>query len=214
MGIRRNSNIKSALKASIITAEEYLARERIADYKSEYFNGEIFAMAGASESHNIIAGNIFATLHTQLKRRPCKVYPSGMRLKVQASGLYTYPDVMVVCGEAKFDDEQRDTILNPMLIVEVLSQSTESYVRGAKFAHYRKLASLQEFLLVLQSRPRVEQFSKQEDGRWLLSESENLKESIKLAAVDCELKLEDIYLKVDFQEAGEYRLRDPEQKTR
>lgn len=115
----------TALKKTFITVEEYLARERAAEYKSEYLNGEIFAMAGASRPHNLITGNIYAKLHAQLERRSCNVYPSDMRLKVSGTGLYTYPDVMVVCGEEQFDDDQEDTLLNPTLIVEVLSKSTQ-----------------------------------------------------------------------------------------
>ncbi len=186
-------------KTSFITAEEYLAREREAEFKSEYLNGEIFAMAGASRPHNLIAGNIYAKLHAQLEHRSCNVYPSDMRLKVSSSGLYTYPDVMVVCGEEHFDDNEEDTLLNPILIVEVLSKSTERQVRGAKFEHYSKLASLQEYLLVAQNHPRLELFTKQSAGRWLLAEFESLDEVAKLTSINCELALKDVYLKVDFK---------------
>ena len=126
------------------TPDEYLALERKAEYKSEYFGGEIFAMTGASRKHNLVAGNIFAALHLQLKKRPCEIYPSDMRVKVSPTGLYTYPDVAVVCGEPMFDDEQKDTLLNPTVLVEVLSKSTASYDRGEKFEHYRKIKSLAE----------------------------------------------------------------------
>jgi Uma2 family endonuclease len=190
----------TALKKTFITPEEYLARERAAEYKSEYLNGEIFAMAGAKEPHNLVAGNIFAKLHAQLERRPCKVYPSDMRLKVSPTGLYTYPDVMVVCDEAQFDDDEDDTLLNPALIVEVLSKSTARYVRGDKFEHYSKLDSLREYLLVAQHRPRVELFTKQSVGRWLLAEFESLDDVIKLSSINCELAVKDVYLKVAFKE--------------
>jgi Uma2 family endonuclease len=206
--------MQAALKTPFITVEEYLARERAAEHKSEYFNGEIFAMAGAREPHNLIAGNIFAKLHAQLEQRPCKVYPSDMRLKVSATGLHTYPDVMVVCGKVLFDDDEEDTLLNPALIVEVLSKSTESYVRGAKFEHYRKLDSLREYLLAAQNRPRLELFTRQSDGRWLLSESESLDEVVKLTSINCELAMKDAYLKVDFKEVEALRLREPLQKLR
>jgi len=127
---------------SHVNPEEYLRLERQAEYKSEYLNGEIFAMSGASREHNLIAGNIVAELNQQLRAKPCEVYPSDMRLKVTATGLYTYPDVMVVCGEPKFEDKYVDTLLNPTLIVEVLSQSTERYDRIAKTSYYRTLDSL------------------------------------------------------------------------
>ena len=137
----------AAVKSSFITVDQYLAREREADYKSEYFNGEIFAMAGASEPHVLIVNSIIARLYVQLEHRSCKVYSNDMRLKVSTAGLYTYPDVMVVCGEVQFDDDEFDMLLNPILIVEVLSKSTESYDRTTKFEHYSKLKSLQEYLL-------------------------------------------------------------------
>jgi Uma2 family endonuclease len=203
-----------AVKTPYITVEEYLALERAAEYKSEYYNGEIFAMAGAMEPHNLISNNISGELYVQLKPRPCRVYPSDMRLKVSASGLYTYPDVMVVCGEVQFDDDVMDTILNPILIVEVLSKSTESYARGAKFEQYSKLSSLQEYLLVSQYRHRVEQFTKQGSGQWLLATYEKLDEVINLPSISCKLAIQDIYLKVKFRETDIPRLREPIQKAR
>ena len=121
-----------------------------------------------------------------------------MRLKVSATGLYTYPDVMVVCGEVQFDDDEDDTVLNPVLIVEVLSKSTERRVRGAKFEHYSELDSLREYLLVAQNRPRLELFTKQSAGRWLLAEFESLDEVVKLTSINCELTLKDVYLKTNF----------------
>jgi Uma2 family endonuclease len=198
-----------ALKRSpYITAEEYLARERAAENKSEYYDGEIFAMAGAREPHNLVSGNIFAKLHTQLEHRPCRAYTNDMRLKVSPSGLYTYPDVMVVCGEAQFDDEEFDTLLNPTLIVEVLSQSTEGRDRGAKFEHYSKLSSLQEYLLVAQDRLRLELFTKESKGRWILAVFENPEDVVKLASIDCVLALKDIYTKVDLDAAAARQSRE------
>jgi Uma2 family endonuclease len=199
----------TALKKTFITAEEYLARERAAEYKSEYHNGEIFAMAGASRPHNLITGNIYGELYIQLKNRSCNVYPSDMRLKVSGTGLYTYPDVMVVCGEEQFDDDQEDTLLNPILIVEVLSKSTERHVRGDKFEHYSKLASLREYLLVAQNRPRLELYTKQGPGRWLLAEFESLDDVVKLTSINCDLALKDVYLKVDLPQVEVAKLREP-----
>jgi Uma2 family endonuclease len=180
-----------------LTPEEYLAIERKAEYKSEYYAGEMFAMAGASEPHNLIAGNTFATLHAQLRKRPCKVYPSDMRVKVSPTGLYTYPDVTVVCGKAQFDDEEKDTLLNPTVIIEVLSPSTEGYDRGRKFEHYRKLESLQEYVLIAQDTYHVEHYTRQPDNQWLLSEIEGLQGTLHLPSINCDLPLADLYDKVE-----------------
>ena len=179
------------------TPEEYLALERAAEDKSEYFNGEIFAMTGASRRHNLVAGNVFATLHAQLRKRPCEIYPSDMRVKVSPTGLYTYPDVVVVCGEPSFDDEQKDTLLNPTVLVEVLSKSTMSYDRGEKFEHYRKLESLAEYLVIAQNKYHVEHYVRQPDNQWLLSETDDLQKTVHLLSIECELALADIYDKVE-----------------
>jgi Uma2 family endonuclease len=179
------------------TSEEYLALERQAQYKSEYYAGEIFAMAGASRWHNLIVANVVGELRSQLKGRPCTTYPSDMRVKISATGLYVYPDVTVVCGEAQFDDTQQDTLLNPTLIVEVLSDSTEAYDRGGKFAHYRKLDSLMAYVLITQTKPHVEHYLRQPDNRWLLSEADSIHDTIHLPAIDCHLALAEVYDKVD-----------------
>jgi Uma2 family endonuclease len=177
--------------------EEYLALERQSQCKSEYYAGEIFAMAGASRWHNLIVANVVGELRSQLKGRPCTTYPSDMRVKVGPTGLYTYPDVAVVCGEAQFEDNQQDTLLNPTLIVEVLSESTEAYDRGGKFAHYRKLASLMEYVLITQTKPHIEHYVRQPDNRWLLAEADSLHDSIHLDSIDCQLALAEVYDKVD-----------------
>lgn len=180
------------------TPEEYLALERQALYKSEYYAGDICAMAGASRWHNLIVTNVVREISLQLKRRPCTTYPSDMRVKITPTGLYAYPDVTVVCGEAQFEDTAQDTLLNPTLIVEVLSDSTEAYDRGGKFAHYRKLASLQTYVLITQTKPHVEQYVRQPDNRWLLAaEAESLDDTVHLPAIDCHLALAEVYDKVD-----------------
>ena len=143
---------------TFVSPEEYLRRERQAEYKSEYLNGEIFAMSGASEAHNLIAGNIFGELRRQLRERPGRAYISDMRVKVHANGLYTYPDVIVVCGEPQFEDDQVDTLLNPTVLIEVLSQSTERYDRIAKTSYYRTMDSLAEHMLVAQDEKKVRRF--------------------------------------------------------
>lgn len=179
------------------SVEAYLECERAAEVRHEYLAGEVFAMVGASEPHNLIVTNVVAGLHQQLKGRPCKIYAADMRVKVAPSGLYTYPDVVVVCGPGQFDDEQRDTLLNPTLLIEVLSASTEAYDRGDKFEHYRKLASLAEYILIAQDRPHVDQFTRRPDNQWLLAESEGRGATARLASIEAELALAEVYDKVD-----------------
>ena len=148
------------------TPEEYLAVERASETRSEYFAGDIVAMTGASRAHNLIVLNVGAELRAQLRGRACESYVEGMRVKVVAAGVYTYPDVVVVCGEPVFEDEQVDTVLNPTLIVEVLSPSTERYDRGRKLEHYRKIPSLSEYILIAQDARRIEWYTRQEGGLW------------------------------------------------
>jgi len=183
------------------TPEEYLALERAAEYKSEYYDGEIFAMAGASERHVSIVTNLVMALGGQLKSRPCRVYSADMRVNVSATGLYTYPDLAVVCGERHFHDKHQDTLLNPGVLIEVLSPSTEAYDRGKKFSHYRTLDSLAEYLLVSQEEPRVEHYLRQPDGDWLLHEATRLDGTVSLPTIQCELSLADVYDKVEPDEA-------------
>ncbi|HEY5838020.1 MAG TPA: Uma2 family endonuclease [Pyrinomonadaceae bacterium] len=182
-----------------VTPEEYLRRERLAESRSEYLNGEIFAMTGASRQHNRITINISSSLNLQLKGRPCETYAVDMRVKVRASGLYTYPDVAVVCGDPQFEDEYVDTLLNPTLLVEVVSQSTERYDRIAKTSYYRTIDSLAEHLLVAQDEIRLEQYVKRPNGQWLLSEYRELDEVVELTAIGCELRLSDVYDRITFE---------------
>lgn len=190
----------SSQPKTYLTPEEYLAIERQAEYKSEYLAGEVFAMVGASREHNLITVNISTALAQQLKDRPCEVYSSDMRVGVSAADLYTYPDVVVACNEPKFDDDYFDTLLNPTLIVEVLSPSTASYDRTKKFGYYRKIESLAEYLLVAQDEYKVEQYVKQPDGRWLLSDISSLAGTVELDSIQCMLKLADVYAKVELTE--------------
>ena len=183
------------------TTEEYLTLERKAQYKSEYLNGEIFAMSGASRNHNLICVNISAVLHTQLRQRPCEVYAGDMRVKVSPTGLYTYPDVVVVCGEPQFEDTDLDTLLNPTLIMEVLSQSTEDYDRGTKFEHYRTLASLQEYVLVAQDKCHIVHYTRQADNTWVLSETTRREDLLHLPSIGCDLSISEVYAKVQIAES-------------
>ena len=184
-----------------ITPQEYLALERKAEIKSEYFDGEMFAMSGGMREHSTIVVNITTELNTQFMDRPCEVHGPDMRVKGSPTGLYTYPDVAALCGEPEFEDEHLDTLINPQLIIEVLSDSTESYDRGKKFAHYRAIDSLREYVLVSQTEFRVERFSRQDDGNWLYTESTDPNGSIELTSVACRLSLSRVYHKVDFERA-------------
>lgn len=188
-----------------ISPEEYLATERELLEKREYFGGEVFLMAGASDEHNTIAVNIASELHQQLKKRPCKVYQSDMRVHVPKTGLFTYPDVAVVYGKPIFlPDEELDTLTNPALIVEVLSASTEGYDKGAKFDNYRSLETLREYVLVSQNSKKVIRYTKQEDGSWNLMDFIGDKTEIQLSSIECSLAMEDIYDKVDFENELSY----------
>jgi Uma2 family endonuclease len=190
----------SSLPQTLYSPEEYLALERKAEYKSEYVNGQILAMSGASREHNLISGNIFGEIRSQLRGKPCEVYIGDMRVKVSPTGMYTYPDVVAVCGERRFEDEQIDTLTNPTAVVEVLSPSTEAYDRGVKFAHYRKLASLQEYVLVAQDEVRIEHFARHNGtgGQWVLTEMDDLDGTLHLASIGCDVALRDIYDRVEF----------------
>ena len=191
----------STAPARQFTSAEYLAFERDAETKHEFFAGEIFAMAGASPMHNLIASNLVRELSARLKERPCRVFGSDQRVKVDVTGLYTYPDVTVVCGEMEFDDDQKDSLLNPRVIIEVLSEATESYDRGKKFEHYRRLPSLQEYLLVAQDKMHVERYRRRGDHEWLLWETDDRDGVVSLASIEIDLPMAEIYDKVTF-EAG------------
>ncbi|HYN89674.1 MAG TPA: Uma2 family endonuclease [Ardenticatenaceae bacterium] len=179
-----------------LTPAEYLAYERRAEFKSEYFDGDVVAMVGASRKHNLIGINIGRELSDQLRTRPCEVYGSDMRVKVPAAQVYTYPDVSVACNGPEFEDEVLDTLLNPTVIIEILSQSTESYDRGKKFALYRSIPALAEYLLVAQDEYRVEQYVKQPDGNWLLLDHDSLDDGVELRSLGCVLTLAEVYHKV------------------
>ena len=190
----------SSLAKSYYTPEQYLALERKAEYKNEYINGEIFAMSGASKAHNLIAGHIFVELSTQLRGKPCDIFISDMRVKVHPTGMYTYPDVVVACGEPNFEDKQLDTLTNPTVIIEVLSPSTENYDRGEKFAHYRKLESLRDYVLVAQDKVRVEHYVRSKDvgGQWIFTEISDPDGTLRLASIGCEVALQDVYNRIEF----------------
>jgi len=181
----------------LLTPGEYLDLERRSEIRSEYVAGRMFAMSGASRRHVLITSNLVRELSGQMRGRACEAYVSDMRVKVSPTGMYTYPDIVAVCGEARFEDEHIDTLLNPTVIVEVLSESTEAYDRGEKFAHYRRLDTLREFVLVAQDKIRIEHF-RREGEEWILSEVSGLDATLHLVSIDCHIGLAAIYEKIDF----------------
>lgn len=188
----------SALPKHVWTPDEYLAFERASEFKHEYLNGEIYDMTGASEAHNSIVANLVITLGSQLKGRPCHIYANDMRVKASAKH-YTYPDVVVACPKPILEDNEFDTLINPTVIIEVLSPSTEMYDRNAKLASYRAIESLQAYLLVAQDRAHIEYYLRQSRNSWLLAEANGLEATIELAAIQCTLSMRDIYDKVTLE---------------
>lgn len=175
------------------TPAEYLELERHSETRHEYLDGEIFAMGGASRRHNLISLNIAAELRAGVRGRPCEVYAHDMRVRVEATGLYTYPDVVAVCGKPRFEDQEVDTLFNPTFLAEVLSKTTEA-------EPYRTVPSLREVLLVTQDRPHVVHYIRQPDGSWLLSEIRDPEGTLTLASLMCELRMAEVYARVDFGE--------------
>lgn len=176
------------------TFAEYVEQERTSDIKHEFVNGEIFDMAGGTIEHGRLASAVNAALRTQLLGRPCEVYSADVRIRVLATGLATYPDVSVVCGRLERDPADVNTIVNPIVLVEVLSDGTERYDRGEKFAHYQRVPSLKEYVLVSQQSPRIEVFRRNDDGKsWTLHIAE-VGESVSLASIGCELDVAKIYV--------------------
>jgi Uma2 family endonuclease len=186
------------------TPEQYLALERETEYRSEYINGQIYAMSGGSREHSLIIFSLARELGVQLRDRPCEAYVTEMRVKVSPTGMYTYPDVAIACQEPAFEEGNAGTLLNPTVIIEVLSSSTEAYDRGDKFAHYRRLDSLTDYVLVSQSNMRVEHYVRHSEGsdQWVLTEISGLDGVLRLASIRCEVALKDIYDKVNLQEGG------------
>jgi Uma2 family endonuclease len=185
-----------------LSEAEYLEIERRAEIKSEFLGGEMFAMSGGTPLHSQIAGNLIRELGTQLLTGPCIVYTSDLRVKVEASGLYTYPDVTIACGEPQLEDEQRDTLLNPSVIMEILSDSREAYDRGKKFELYRQIPSLREYLLVSQGKAHIEQFIRQPSGEWLYRESVGMDAQLTLPSLGVTVALSSVFAKVNFAAAS------------
>jgi len=182
-----------------MTPEEYLEFERASDIKHEYYGGEIRAMSGGTHEHIVITLNTGASLLAQLRGRPCFTYTSEMKVRIEAKNSFFYPDIAVACGDLQFVDNWRDMIRNPMLVIEVLSPSTESEDRGEKFQHYRELGSLQEYVLIAQDKPYIERFLRQEGGVWQFSDAQGLDAVMELSSIGCTLKLADVYERVTFE---------------
>lgn len=178
------------------TLAEYLDLERSTQVKHEYFRGEVFAMGGASFAHTVIVGNLARELGQQLKAKPCRVSPTDLRVKVAGSGLYTYPDIVVVCGPPQLE-RPGETLINPQVIVEVLSEGTEAKDRGWKFEQYQAIGSLTDYLLVAQETPRIEHYQRQPDGRWIYSAENRLEAAVAISSIDCKLKLAEVYDKIE-----------------
>jgi len=193
--------VSTALKR--ITPQEYLIREREGSTKSEFYRGEIFAMDGGSANHSLIAANLVREAGNALKDKPCTVFNSDLRVQVQTTGLYTYPDATIVCGEPIFDDDHRDTLLNPTVIVEVLSDSTEEYDCSKKSNHYRQIKSLKELILIAQDRPQVERFTRQANGDWLFHEQTELSAEFELKSLDISVAMSELYRGVKFEPTEE-----------
>lgn len=178
---------------NFITPEEYLATERQAEFKSEYYQGEVFALTGAGNNHNIITTNLVGQLYNSLRGKNCQVYSNDMRLHIPLNRLYTYPDVMVLCGSKEFTDDKKDTLLNPEIIIEVLSPSTADYDRGTKFMLYRSISTLIHYILIDSRSHHIEKYSKNSEGNWVLTEFRDLQTKLFLENLNLEILLTDIY---------------------
>jgi len=188
----------STLPKTHLTPEEYLEIERKAEFKSEYCQGKMFAMAGASLAHTLVAGNAFESLRQQLRPRGCQVVAADLRVYVGSTGLYTYPDLVAYWGEPQLLDQHMDTLLNPALIAEVLSPSTEIYYRTRKWEQYQSIDALREYLLISSDRAHVDLFTRQRNGRWQLSSAGRLEDTLEIPSFECYLRLTDLYDKVKF----------------
>lgn len=178
---------------TLYTPVEYLELERKAEYKSEYCNGEIFAMSGVSRNHDAIAMQLYMLVAQHLRGRKCRAHSADMRVLVAHSGLYTYPDLSATCEEAQYADSEVDTLLNPSLVVEIISPSTEGYDRGKKARLYRDMPSLKELLLIAQDGYEVELHRRQSDGAWKIANAVGMDASIELTSIGCTLHLRELY---------------------
>ena len=193
----------STQPARLLTIAEYLVLERSTPERHQYYRGEVFAMGGASRSHNRIASNIAAALNHEFQKRNCEEFIADMRVRVSQTGLYTYPDVVALCQQPEFDDEHQDTLVNPEVIFEVLPESTEAYDRGQKFGLYREIESLTDYVLVAQDRVSVEHYRRSSDGTWILHPLEAAEQTLAIESIGVAIPLAEIYRKVKFAQPGD-----------
>lgn len=191
--------------ANRITPAEYLASERLAETKHEFFDGQVYAMSGASRAHNKICINLISELRSSLGKGRCETFGIDLRVKVDKNGLYTYPDVVVVCGEPEFEDTVLDTLLNPKVIFEVLSPSTESYDRGRKFALYSELESFNDYFLIAQDCVRIEHLTRLDADNWHLTVYSRLSDVVDIASIGCKIAMNEIYARVDVPETPPWK---------
>jgi Uma2 family endonuclease len=185
------------------TLEEYLELDRTSEERLEFWDGEIFCMSGGSEEHDEIETNMIVFLKSQLRERGCRIFSANMRIKVPSAPPYRYGDLSALCGKAEFEEIGGvDALINPQLIVEVLSPSTEAYDRGDKFSHYKSIPTLREYLLVAQHRPHVTHLFKDDEGKWIHAEANDPAETVTLRSLGCELPLSEVYRGVSFDEAA------------
>lgn len=188
----------SAAPKPKLTVAEYLATERRAAFKSEFYNGEMFAMAGASLAHNTITENLSVRIGGQLLGSPCRTFSSDLRVRIERTGLYCYPDLVIVCGEPQMAEEDKDTLVNPRVVIEVLSPSNERYDRRTKYQNYQQLPSVQEYVFVAQDEALCERFVHRPDGEWTHAQSIGLDAALELTSVPVAVPLADIYAGVTF----------------
>jgi Uma2 family endonuclease len=186
----------SSLPERVYTAQEYLALERAAEFRNEFVNGQIRALSGGSLAHNLLVGNLLVGIREQLRGRSCSVFSNALRVKVDTLETYVYPDVVALCEPPRLEDAHADTLLNPAVIVEVLSESTERYDRGDKFAHYRKIDSLREYILVAQDKVRIEQYVRHGE-HWLFNEISDPAGALRIETLGCEIAIRDVYDRVE-----------------
>ena len=194
----------TALPKRRYTLEEYLELDKNSEEKYEYFDGEVFAMAGGSLSHNRVAGNLFYGLRSRLEGGSCEVLPADMRIKVPKAFPYRYPDLSIVCGKPIIEElSGQQMLVNPLVLIEILSPTTEAYDQGRKFSAYQSITSFQEYLLVSQDWPHITQYVRQSSGKWLRSEIEGIENVLKLESINCVLPLAEIYRLVEFKPQDE-----------
>lgn len=190
--------MESALRLRTFTEEEYLDLERKAKFKSEFIEGQIYAMAGASPTHALITANVIANLVLHLRGNPCRVYSNDLKVRIGRAGNYYYPDLTVVCGQLQYHDEHQDVLLNPTIVVEVLSPSTEADDRGRKWIQYQQIESLTDYIMVAHNEPFIEHYARQADGGWHYESCSDLASQLTIQSIDCQVSLADVYEKVDF----------------